>query len=129
TAAQPSSRTLPKIEHTVAFQGAEVATDPKSQVVPVAQVQRAKSQAMGGKRAKKPPLVLIAGGAAAALVILALGVWVIVRDKSGKEVAKVNVPAGGTVEVQTNQPTKAASVSKPVTAPKTPPAPVISPPA
>jgi formylglycine-generating enzyme required for sulfatase activity/serine/threonine protein kinase len=44
---------------------------------------------------------LVLGGAGAAgLLIVLLGIWIIVRDKDGKEVAKVRVPDGGTVEVQ-----------------------------
>jgi serine/threonine protein kinase/Leucine-rich repeat (LRR) protein len=44
---------------------------------------------------------LLAGAGAAGLLLVALGVWVIVRGKDGKVVAKVRVPAGGSVEVRT----------------------------
>ena len=53
-----------------------------------------KTANMGGKGPPwKNPLVLGGAGAAGLLLVL-LGVWVIVRDKDGKEVAKVEVPEG-----------------------------------
>jgi serine/threonine protein kinase/Leucine-rich repeat (LRR) protein len=52
---------------------------------------------------KQPPWkntkVLIGAGAAGLLLML-LGVWVIIRDKGGNEVARMKVPDGGTVEVK-----------------------------
>jgi hypothetical protein len=43
----------------------------------------------------------LAAAGAAALLLLLLGIWVIIRDKEGKEVARVPVPEGGSVTVQT----------------------------
>ncbi|WP_437221906.1 protein kinase domain-containing protein [Planctomicrobium sp. SH661] len=51
-------------------------------------------------RSKPPRNFLIAGGAAFVALMLLAGVWVIVRDKNGKEVARVNVPDGGSAIVQ-----------------------------
>jgi len=49
---------------------------------------------------KKPPRsLLIAGGAAAAALMLLLGGWIIIRNKDGKEVTRVEVPDGGSATV------------------------------
>ncbi|NLF68658.1 MAG: SUMF1/EgtB/PvdO family nonheme iron enzyme [Candidatus Anammoximicrobium sp.] len=54
---------------------------------------------------------LAAAGAGSLLVIL-LGIWVVVRDKDGKEVARVPVPEGGTVTVETAAKTEAPTQRK-----------------
>jgi formylglycine-generating enzyme required for sulfatase activity/serine/threonine protein kinase len=106
-------------EQTAAYASAELQTDPKSEFVVSAPVTGAKPSPAaakpmaGGKRGKKPPVTLIAAGAAGFLFLL-LGVWVIIRDKDGQEVARVKVPEGGTATVQTPTPTAskpAASVT------------------
>ena len=109
-AAQPSVQTSAKTEQTMVHAGAEVETDPKSEIVAP---QKAATKAEGEKRkaggGQKPPVKLIAAGAAGALLLMLLGVWVIIRDKDGNEVARVKVPDGGTVTVQNNTPAKAAT--------------------
>jgi len=54
---------------------------------------------------------LTAVGAGSLLVIL-LGIWVVVRDKDGKEVARVPVPDGGSVTVETAAKGKASTERK-----------------
>jgi serine/threonine protein kinase len=79
-----------------------------------ATTNRAASKASGAPKpapaavaAKQPPWkntkVLVAAGAAGFLLVL-FGVWVIVRDKGGAEVARTKVPEGGTVKVSGNTP-------------------------
>jgi formylglycine-generating enzyme required for sulfatase activity/serine/threonine protein kinase/Leucine-rich repeat (LRR) protein len=64
----------------------------------------------GGKKPPwRNPLVLSAAAAGALLMAL-LGIWVIVRDKDGKPIAKVEVPDGGSVQVQE---VKQSPVAKP----------------
>jgi formylglycine-generating enzyme required for sulfatase activity len=43
----------------------------------------------------------VGGGRCRAFLLLLLGVWVIIRDKDGREVARVPVPEGGSVTVET----------------------------
>ena len=67
---------------------------------------------MGGKKPPwNNPLVLSAAGAGALLIVL-LGIWVIVRDKDGKPVAKVEVPEGGSVQMKTGQGDKTETATK-----------------
>jgi len=54
---------------------------------------------------------LTAVGAGSLLVIL-LGIWVVVRDKDGKEVARVPVPDGGSVTVETAAKSEASTERK-----------------
>ncbi len=91
-------------EQTAAYSGAELHTDPKSQVGPslVTSVQpspAATKPKAGGNRGKKPPVKLIAAGAAGFLFLL-LGVILVIRNDKGETVAEVKVPAGNTVEVK-----------------------------
>ncbi|NUQ62837.1 MAG: SUMF1/EgtB/PvdO family nonheme iron enzyme [Pirellulales bacterium] len=69
---------------------------------------------------------LTAVGAGGLLVVL-LGIWVVVRDKDGKEVARVPVPEGGTVTVETaakNQAARREESGDKASHPKTSPAPL-----
>jgi serine/threonine protein kinase/formylglycine-generating enzyme required for sulfatase activity len=86
-------------EQTMTNAGHEVDTDPKSEVRPG---NRRNRKAAGG--GKKPPLVLIAAGGAGALLVLVLAVWIIVRDKDGKEIGRVEVPPGSKMEIATDLP-------------------------
>jgi serine/threonine protein kinase len=54
----------------------------------------------GGKRPPiwKRPIVMAAGGLGGLALVL-LGIWVIIKDKDGNEVAKVKVPEGGNAVV------------------------------
>ena len=63
--------------------------------------------------------VLIGAGAAGFLFLL-LGVIVIIRDKDGKEVSRVEVPEGGSLTVET-QPSPKDAATPETTAPATPP--------
>ncbi|MBS0210775.1 MAG: protein kinase [Planctomycetes bacterium] len=99
--------------NTLSTSRAELETDPKSQInIPL---HRAALAAAGGKRPPwKNPLVL--AGAGGAFLLIALGVWLVIKDDKGKEVARVEavpgvtvpVPKGGTVEVKA-EPTKEES--------------------
>jgi len=112
-ATKPTSIDAP--EQTAAFTGPDIETDPKSEVLAsvaalksatvgrTAKAESRKPKAVGGK-GKKPPVKLIALGSAGAILLVLLGVWVIIRDKEGNEVARVQVPAGGTMAVQTQPP-------------------------
>jgi len=55
-------------------------------------------------RARWPVALVIAALALLCVAAAGAGVWVIVRDKDGKEVARVHVPDGGTVEVSPKPP-------------------------
>ncbi len=87
-------------EPTITNAGYGVDTDPKSEM---RLGGRRKRQAAGGG-GKKPPLKLIAAGAAGSLLVLLLGIWVIVHDKEGKEVGRVELPTGGKVEMANDPP-------------------------
>ncbi|MBL8825997.1 MAG: protein kinase, partial [Planctomycetaceae bacterium] len=58
----------------------------------------------GSNRGRRPPLKYLAAAAGAA-ALLFFGVWIIVRDKDGKEIARVEGPEGSTVSIQTTPPT------------------------
>ncbi len=68
---------------TVSLQQAQVAT---------------RSQAAGGS--KKPPFKLLAAGLGGLSALVLLAVVLIIRDKEGKETARINLPAGSSVTVQ-----------------------------
>ncbi len=100
-------QTAVKTEQTMTYAGPEVETDPKSEIVPSLPVPQAKQATKPKPKsvsgAKQPPWkntkVLIGAGAAGFLLLL-LGVIVIVRNKDGKEVARIEVADGNSVEVQ-----------------------------
>ncbi len=54
----------------------------------------------GGKKPPiwKRPIVMAAGGLG--VLALLLGIWVIIKDKDGNEIARVQVPEGGAAEVK-----------------------------
>ncbi|HEX4130375.1 MAG TPA: LamG-like jellyroll fold domain-containing protein [Pirellulales bacterium] len=93
----------------------EIKTDPKSRIV-------GRGQWAAGS--KGPPWkntkVLIAAGAASFFAVL-LGVLVVIRNQHNEEIARVEAPAGATVEVmadaksQIANPTSPASSTKPLT--------------
>jgi hypothetical protein len=64
----------------------EVETDPKSELsVPAPGARHpAKPQARGSGATKKPPAKLIAVGAGGTALLIALGIWLIVRDEGGR---------------------------------------------
>ena len=72
-----------------------------------------------GKPIQRPPRPpwwqdrrkLAAAGAGGLLVIL-LGIWVVVRDKDGKEVARVPMPEGGSVTLETGAKSEASTERK-----------------
>ncbi len=70
--------------------------------------------AAGDGRRKSPPwknTKLLIGAGAAGFLFLLLGVWVIIRNQNGQEVARVQVPEGGSVTVQTSVPPKTPSTA------------------
>ena len=93
-------------EQTAAYSGAELQTDPKSQIVP-SSVSSAKPSPTatkpktGGKGGKKPPVKLIASGFLGAVILLVAGIIVTIKNKDGEIVAEMNVPSGATVEIKT----------------------------
>lgn len=106
-------------EETAAYRGSEIPTDSQSQVAAAAVTSAPQHPAVSGGRARLPPLKRIAVGAGGFLLAL-LGVWAVIRDKDGHEVARIQVPEQGSVTVQTNSPppspTASASSSAPVNA-------------
>jgi serine/threonine protein kinase len=104
-------------EATSAFTRSDIDTDPKSELrgSPSAGARPKPSVAIatGGKRNKKPPTNLVAAGVAGILLLL-LGTWIIIKDKDGKEVARMQVPEGGSSSV-VEQPWKPVPASKPAT--------------
>ncbi len=115
---QSSLQTAAKTEQTMTFVGPEIETDPKSEIVsslpitPAKQATVLKPKSLG--QGKQPPwknTKLLIGAGAAGFLLLLLGVWVIIRDKDGQEVARVKVPEGGTVTVQLPTPPKPPPVA------------------
>jgi len=92
----------PAPDITISVQSGEVDTDPHTQrfVVNPPAPQAATPKTKGSGNSKIPVPVMIAGGAAGFL-FLALGIWLIVRDKGGNEIARVQVPDGGSATVET----------------------------
>ena len=89
---------------TVDWSGPHLGTDPKTeQSLPAGRFTS--PVASRSRRRPVPPWwhdwrKLAAAGAGGVLLIL-LGAWVIVRDQEGKEVARVPLPQGGSVTVET----------------------------
>lgn len=100
TAVKQATQTAVKLERTLVHAGPEIDTDPKSEVIAAVPLGRDVKKSGSGRTTKKPPLVLIAAGFAGVSLLILLGVWIIVRDDKGNEVAKVKVPDGGTVEIK-----------------------------
>jgi serine/threonine protein kinase len=89
---------------TLDVAGPQVATDPKTeQSLPGGRMVTPATKKV--RRPPRPPWwqdrrkLVVAG--AGGLLLLLLAVWVIVRDKAGREVARIEVPDGGSVTVET----------------------------
>ena len=91
------------VEATAQFAAAGADTDPKSEILPRPK-KATQPQTKGKEGDGKPPVKLIAGGIGGFALLVALGVWVLIRDKDGNEVARVQVPEGGTATVVTKAP-------------------------
>ncbi|QDU31403.1 Serine/threonine-protein kinase PrkC [Anatilimnocola aggregata] len=100
TAQRPrtAAKTMDELSPTIAVASAQVTTEP---------ISDRSIQVAGSRPPQRPqgpwwrqPLVVMAGGLGGFL-LLALGVWVIIRDKDGKEVARIEVPDGGSATIQT----------------------------
>ena len=65
----------------------------------------ARLAAEGGPSRRSNKARLIAGGLAAGLILVLASVWVIVRDRAGSEIAKVEVPGSSAVVEVRNDPT------------------------
>ncbi len=107
-AATPATKAAPDV--TLSVQSGEIDTDPQSQrfitgVPGAADSPNPSAKPKGGGFSKIPTGVMIAAGGAAFL-FLALGIWMIIRDRDGKEVARVKIPDGGTATVETPPPTE-----------------------
>ncbi|NLY02106.1 MAG: SUMF1/EgtB/PvdO family nonheme iron enzyme [Rhodopirellula sp.] len=92
-------------ERTLASSEPQSATDPKTEQ----SLAGGLLADVGGGQFRRPPGLywwhdwrkFVAAGAGGILLIL-LGIWVIVRDKEGKEIARIPVPEGGSVAVETS---------------------------
>lgn len=119
-AVQPQTAVGVPFGQTVGAGGPQSDTDPQSQVrngltAESKSAWRRTLQALGAGRGKRPPVRLVAAGAAGFLFFV-LGIWVIVRDKDGNEIARVHVPEGGTATVETTTPPTPPVVSGKTTA-------------
>jgi len=114
TAVAPEPARTADLEATLDLAAPQVATDPKTEE----SLPGGRMVTPAGKPLQRPPrppwwqdrrkLAASAGG----LLLLLLGIWVVVRDKEGKEVARVPVPDGGTVTVETAAKSEAAKPAK-----------------
>jgi len=105
---------------TAQFAAAEAGTDPKSQVLPSPnKATGAKPQAKASGGAKGPPVKLIVAGIGGFALLVALGVWLLIKDQDGNEVARVQVPEGGTATVVTAPPAAELKTTVAVPAAKT----------
>jgi hypothetical protein len=84
---------------------------PPSYDAPTASPVRTKTERKPPR--KRGPGLLIA--AAAGGCLLCLGIWLVVRDKEGNETARVQVPDGGSVQLQPATPTPSAANAEPTT--------------
>ncbi|MBL8827085.1 MAG: protein kinase, partial [Planctomycetaceae bacterium] len=107
----------------------KAANDSRSQEISrpsvMVEAPKPRTQVRGGRgsgRGSRPPLKYLAAAAGAA-ALLFFGVWIIVRDKDGKELARVEAPEGSTVSMQTAPPSKVASNKPTLPKPATPAAP------
>ncbi len=123
-AAKPTTTAQPDV--TISAQSLDVDTDPHSQRF-VTGSPVASPKPMGGGASKIPMPVIVAGGAAGFLFLM-LGIWMIVRDRGGQEVARVKIPDGGTATVETTEPTGRGTSLPSLDSIKTPPTPKPSPP-
>ena len=100
---------------TVSLAGPEQSTDPVSERSIQFARQNTPRPAGGTQRPpwwRRQPAALIAAGLGGILLVV-LGIWVIVRDQQGKEVARIQVPEGGNVTVQAGDGTSAPVKSGP----------------
>ncbi|HWA98635.1 MAG TPA: SUMF1/EgtB/PvdO family nonheme iron enzyme, partial [Pirellulales bacterium] len=92
--ASSDSATDPAMTRTATLLAADIQTDPKTESV----LSKPPTTAAHGGRGKPPSRKVIAAGAAGLFTLL-LGVIVVIRNKHGDEVARVEVPDGRSVEV------------------------------
>ena len=87
-----------ELEQTVSLKDPKQDTDPVSEQS-IQLVQRNTPLAGISKRppGRRRKLFVAAGGLGA--VLLLLGIWIIIKDKDGKEVARIELPVGGTATV------------------------------
>jgi formylglycine-generating enzyme required for sulfatase activity/serine/threonine protein kinase len=101
---KPASDPVADPDVTQDWSGAQVATDARTeQSLPAGRIP-----AFAAKKPVRPPKPpwwqdrkALAAAGAAGFLLLMLGVWIIIRDKDGREVARVPVPEGGSVTVET----------------------------
>ncbi|MDX1948329.1 MAG: SUMF1/EgtB/PvdO family nonheme iron enzyme [Pirellulaceae bacterium] len=111
---QPAVTVIDGVSPTVALVNPLHTTDPVSQRT----IDVARQNTPQPSQAKRPPIwrqpLVLAAGGLGAFLLLALGIWVIVRDKDGKEVARVKVPEGGTATVETTENGNPSQPIKPI---------------
>jgi len=113
TAVAPEPARTADLEATLDLATPQVATDPKTeQSLPGGRVVPPAAEKV--RRPPRPPWWQdrrILAAAAGGLLVVLLGIWVVVRDKEGKEVARVRVPDGGSATVETMAKSEAAKPS------------------
>lgn len=124
--------TAARIEPTAAFSKADVDTDPKSEMflgskagaaTPrgtfVAKGSKNPTPAGAGKKSNNRNLLIGAGGLFTAALV-ALGIWIVIRDGDGNKVAELHVADGATVEVRVGEPSPTAAAEATSTSAPTP---------
>jgi len=115
TPVAPEPARTADLDATLDLATPQVATDPKTEQS-LRGGQIATSAGKPIRRSPRPPWWQdrrkLAAAAAGGLLVILLGIWVVVRDKDGKEVTRVPVPDGGSVAVETAAKSEAAKPAK-----------------
>ncbi len=115
TAVAPEPARTADLDATLDLAAPQVATDPKTEEsLPGGRLVPPSAEKV--RRPPRPPWWLdrrkLAAAGAGGLLVILLGIWVVVRDKEGKEVARVPMPEGGSVALETAAKTEASTERK-----------------